>query len=62
MTPFIHPRTCTPSRLGSLSCLRDEEAEEGAYMQEQERERAAAFHLARLLLQVLLTLPTGPEA
>lgn len=50
MTPFIHPRTRTPSRLGSLSCLRDEEAEEGTYMQEQERERVATFHPARLLL------------
>lgn len=64
MAPFIRPRTHTPppSRLGSLSCLRDEESEEGAYMQEQEWERAAAFHPARLLFQVLLTLPTVPEA
>lgn len=63
MTPFICPRTHTPppSRLGSLSCLRDEEAEESAYMQEQERERVAAFHPARLLLQFLLICPQSPR-
>ena len=50
------------TRISLQSSGRDEESEEGAYMQEQEWERAAAFHPARLLFQVLLTLPTVPEA
>lgn len=54
------PRTHLPphSGLGSLSHDTDKETETGVHMHKQVQDRVAAFHPARLLLWVLVLLPT----